>query len=110
MRNNRLSWRMMELCEKTHVPHSALMEITWRCNLKCLHCYLPEGQRRKSAREADELSTDELKRVLDELADLGVLYLTLSGGEVAMRPDFLTLVEHARKRTFDVRIFTTGTL
>ncbi len=105
-----LSWRMAELCEKNHVPHSALCEITWRCNLNCQHCYLPEGQRRKSAREADELSTVEWKRVFDEMADLGVLYLTLSGGEVFMRPDFLELVAHARKRSFDLRVFTTGTL
>jgi len=110
MRTDRLSWRMMELCEQQGVPHSAMVELTWRCNLNCAHCYLPEGQRRKSAREADELSTDELRRVFDEMADLGVLYLTLSGGEVFMRRDFLPLVAHARKKSFDVRIFMTGTL
>src|SRR4051812_18041582 len=101
---------MMELCEKNGIPHSAMVELTWRCNLRCTHCYLPEGQRRKSAREADELSTEELIRVFDEMAALGVLYLTLSGGEVFMRRDFLLLAAHARKRAFDVRVFTTGTI
>jgi radical SAM protein with 4Fe4S-binding SPASM domain len=100
----------MELTETNHIPHSAMAEITWRCNLNCRHCYLPEGQRRKSAREADELSTAELCRVFDEMAEMGVLYLTISGGEVCMRPDFLALVAHARKRAFDLRVFTTGTL
>src|SRR5690349_15678545 len=60
-----LSWRMAELADKNHVPHSAMAEVTWRCNLNCLHCYLPEGQRRKSAREADELTTDEWRRAMD---------------------------------------------
>lgn len=110
MRNDRLSWRMMELCEQNHVPHSAMLEVTWRCNLNCLHCYLPEGQRRMNARAADELSTDEWRRVLDEMAALGVLYVTLSGGEVFMRRDFLDIVAHARRLNFDVRVFTTGTL
>lgn len=100
----------MEVCEANKVPHSAMMEITWRCNLNCAHCYLPEGQRRKSARETDELTTAEWFRVLDEMAELGVIYVTISGGEVCMRPDFIALVEHARKREFDVRVFTTGTL
>jgi radical SAM protein with 4Fe4S-binding SPASM domain len=55
-----------------------------------------------------ELTTDEVRRVLDELADLGALYLTLTGGEVFMRPDLFEIIEHARDRGFAYRVYTNG--
>jgi radical SAM protein with 4Fe4S-binding SPASM domain len=47
-------------------------------------------------------------RVLDDLADLGCFYLTLSGGEVLVRPDFFDIAAHARRRGFAYRVFTNG--
>jgi len=82
-------------------PMSAMLEIADRCNEVCVHCYQVQGQK-------GELPTDDWRRVLDELAEMGVLFLTLSGGEVTLRKDFLELVAHARKRGFAVKIFTNG--
>ncbi|MET0388615.1 MAG: radical SAM protein [Polyangiales bacterium] len=82
-------------------PLRAMLEISDRCNEVCVHCYQVQGQK-------GELTTTEWRRALDELAELGVLILTLSGGEATLRPDFLEIVEYARARGFLVRVFTNG--
>lgn len=84
-----------------HTPMSAMIEIADRCNEVCVHCYQVQGQK-------GEMTTEEVFRVLDELAELGVLFLTISGGEPTLRSDFLEIVEHARKLKFAVKVFTNG--
>jgi MoaA/NifB/PqqE/SkfB family radical SAM enzyme len=82
-------------------------ELTHRCCASCAHCYLPFLPPGHPA-AADELSTAEALRLIDELAALGALYLTFSGGEPLLRSDFFTLAEHARRRRFALRVFTNG--
>lgn len=82
-------------------PLRAMIEISDRCNEVCVHCYQEQGLK-------GEMSTEQVKRVMDELAELGVLVLTISGGEATLRKDFLELVGHARERGFAVRLFTNG--
>ena len=85
------------------VPLSVHVDLTWRCNLSCVHCYLTE-------RDGRELTTAQLVRLLEELAGCGTLFLLLSGGEVFLRKDFFEIVEEARRLAFSVRIKTNGTL
>lgn len=87
---------------------SAHWELTYRCNERCTHCYL--DVRAPRAGIGDELTTVECYRVMDELATLGVLNLTLSGGEILVRADFFEIAEHARAQRFLLRLFTNGTL
>ena len=82
-------------------PLTAMLEIADRCNEACVHCYQLQGQK-------GELSTDELKAILDELADMGVLFVTFSGGEATLRKDFLELVAYARKLSFAVKLYSNG--
>jgi radical SAM protein with 4Fe4S-binding SPASM domain len=89
------------LARRTGKPLGAMIEISDRCNEVCVHCYQEQGLK-------GEMTTDQIKSVMDELAQMGVLMLTLSGGEATLRPDFLELVEHARKRAFAVRLYTNG--
>ena len=72
------------------VPMSVHFDITYRCNERCVHCYLDHD-------DHGEMTTAEIKRVLDELADAGTFFLTFSGGEVLMRRDFFELLEYARQ-------------
>ena len=102
--------RLIRLASRAHFPLSALFEVTHRCNLGCAHCYLTEGPVGRPKPTRQELTLDEIRPVLDQLAELGALFLTLSGGEVFMRRDFLDIVAHARARGFSVTVFTTGTL
>jgi MoaA/NifB/PqqE/SkfB family radical SAM enzyme len=102
--------RLIRNASRAHIPLSVLFEVTHRCNLGCEHCYLTEGPVGRPRPQGQELSLDEIRTIFDDLADAGTLFLTLSGGEVFMRRDFLSIVGHARERAFSVTVFTTGTL
>ncbi len=90
-------------------PIEGLIEITFRCNLRCAHCYVNRPARDGRA-ERSELSLTELKRLIDESAAAGCLFLTFSGGEPLLRPDFPALYRHAVRAGLIVTVFTNGTL
>jgi radical SAM protein with 4Fe4S-binding SPASM domain len=92
----------VERARAAQVPLHVLLELTYRCNVRCVHCYLA-GQER-------EMTYDELLPVLDDLAAAGCLILTLSGGEVLLRADFFEIAEAAGARGFALRIFTNATI
>ena len=95
--------RLSERAMQARAPLSALFELTGRCNLDCGHCYLD------IAHPPRELSTDECKRVVDELQRAGTLFLTLTGGEIFLRAETLEIARHARRRGLAVRLFTNAT-
>lgn len=74
-------------------PFQVVWNITRSCNLKCRHCYENAGTRAR-----DELTTQEVKRGIDVLADAGVLILAFSGGEPTLRPDILELIKHCANK------------
>jgi radical SAM protein with 4Fe4S-binding SPASM domain len=88
-----LNQRAMDL----GIPLSAHIDLTWRCNERCIHCYLDHD-------DADELSLAELRDLLDQMAESGVFFLTLSGGEIFLRKDLREIVAHARLRGFDIKL------
>ncbi len=85
------------------VPLSVHFDLTWRCNERCIHCYLDHDDR-------GEVSTAEVKDILDQLAAAGTFFLILSGGEPVMRKDFFEIVEYARRLMFSVKVKTNGIL
>jgi radical SAM protein with 4Fe4S-binding SPASM domain len=85
------------------IPLSVHVDLTYRCNERCVHCYLDHDDR-------GEMSTAELKDLLDQLAEAGVFFLTFSGGEIFLRRDLFELLRHARLRTFAVKLKTNGLL
>ena len=89
-------------------PWACQWELTCRCNLKCVMCYTdcfntPE-------RIGQELSTEEIFRILTELQEIGCMHLTFTGGEAMGRPDFMDIYEEAHRRGFFITVFTNGTL
>ncbi|MGE0000261.1 MAG: mycofactocin radical SAM maturase [Ilumatobacteraceae bacterium] len=84
-------------------PICLTWELTYACNLQCVHCLSSSGQR-----DPRELSTDEAKHVLDELHDLQVFYINIGGGEPMVRRDFLELVDYAISRGVGVKFSTNG--
>jgi radical SAM protein with 4Fe4S-binding SPASM domain len=74
-----------------NIPLSVQLDLTYRCNERCVHCYLDHD-------DHGEMTTAEIKRLLDEMADAGVFFLTFSGGEILMRKDFFELLEYARRK------------
>jgi radical SAM protein with 4Fe4S-binding SPASM domain len=95
--------------QPVRVPVNGTIEVTNRCPLECKHCYnnLPMSDFVARARE---LTLDEHKRLLDELADLGCLWLLYSGGEIFARRDFLDIYAYAKRKGFLITLFTNGTL
>ena len=81
------------------IPLGAQLDVTYRCNERCVHCYLDHD-------DHGEMTTSEMKNVLDQLADAGTLFLTLSGGEVFMRMDFFEILRYARELSFCIKIKT----
>src|SRR5947199_1867248 len=94
---------MTERALARNIPFSAQVDLTYRCNERCVHCYLDHD-------DHGEMTTTEIKHLLDELADAGVFILTLSGGEILMRRDFFEILEYARQLTFCVKLKTNGVL
>jgi radical SAM protein with 4Fe4S-binding SPASM domain len=90
-------------------PLGVTLEITERCNLACVHCFINQAAGNGEALSR-ELATDEVKAVLDQMADAGCLSLLLTGGEPLLRPDFAEIYRHAKQAGMLVTLFTNGTL
>jgi len=84
-------------------PICLTWELTYACNLQCVHCLSSSGQR-----DPRELSTAEAKHVLDELRDLQVFYINIGGGEPMVRRDFFDLVEYSVGNGIGVKFSTNG--
>ena len=91
------------------LPISGSIELTFRCNLRCVHCYCNLPQNDRQAIET-ELETDEVYRLLDQIAEAGCLWLLITGGEPFLRDDFLDIYTYAKKKGFITTLFTNGTL
>jgi radical SAM protein with 4Fe4S-binding SPASM domain len=79
---------------------------TARCNLRCLHCYSASDDTRCDG----ELTTDQARQMIDDLADFGAPVLLLSGGEPLLREDLIELIAHARSAGLRPVLSTNGTL
>jgi radical SAM protein with 4Fe4S-binding SPASM domain len=90
-------------------PLGGTLELTERCNLACVHCYINQPATGQAAR-ARELTAAQVSKILDQMADAGCLFLLFTGGEVLLRPDFPEIYRHAKQRGMLVSIFTNGTL
>jgi AdoMet-dependent heme synthase len=79
------------------LPLSVHFDLTYRCNERCVHCYLDHE-------DHGELSTQECIDILEQLARSGTLFLTFSGGEIFLRKDFEEILAAARRLHFDVSL------
>jgi len=90
-------------------PVNGVIETTFRCNLRCVHCYVNEAPG-DASEIAQELDTSRLLKLIDEIADRGCFFLLMTGGEVLLRPDFSEVYLHAVRRGLLVTLFSNGTL
>ena len=91
------------------VAISGSIELTPRCNLKCQHCYINEPANDREVRSR-EMTTEQYKRVIDGIVEEGTLYLTLTGGEIFLRPDFRDIYLYALEKGLFISLFTNATL
>ena len=85
------------------IPLSVQLDLTYRCNERCVHCYLDHE-------DHGEMDTAEILGLLDQLAAAGVFFLSVSGGEIFMRSDLFEILEHARRLQFSVKLKTNAVM
>ncbi|MFH1245550.1 MAG: radical SAM protein [Candidatus Omnitrophota bacterium] len=98
--------RLHRLARDKGYPLRVMFELTYRCNFRCGHCYVPEAYRRQS----NELRTREVFSILEQLRDIGCLYLGFTGGEPFMRRDIMDILWQAKKSGFELIIYTNASL
>jgi mycofactocin radical SAM maturase len=84
-------------------PICLTWELTYACNLSCVHCLSSSGRR-----DPRELSTVECRGIVDELQRMQVFYVNIGGGEPTVRPDFWELVDYATDHQVGVKFSTNG--
>jgi len=84
-------------------PICLTWELTYACNLQCIHCLSSSGRR-----DPRELSTEEAKSVIDQLRDMQVFYVNIGGGEPMVRRDFFEIIEYSTANGIGVKFSTNG--
>ena len=87
-------------------PFILELELTWRCNLACFHCYVDASQESS----CKELSLKEIEALLVDARELGIRELSLTGGEVLLRKDLPDVLHMGEKLGFGLRFVTNGSL
>lgn len=90
------------------IPFSGGIDLTSRCNLRCVHCYLCPAKDPQS--ERPEMDKESVCAILDKVRDAGCLNLLITGGEPLLRTDFRDIYEHAKRIGMLVTVFSNGTL
>jgi len=96
--------KMANLAFEKRIPFKATMELTYGCNLRCVHCFNPTHKAR------GELSTQEFYRIIDQLAQEGCFWITFTGGEIFTRRDTFEIFTYAMNKGFAITLFTNATL
>jgi len=86
------------------IPIKATIELTYGCNLRCVHCYNPTHKAK------GELSTQESYRIIDQLAQEGCFLITFTGGEMFTRKDTFEILSYAKNKGVAIMLFTNATL
>lgn len=101
--------RLRRKVTQERIPLTGSIDVTHRCNLRCVHCYLGEEESHWENRNK-ETSTAQWISIIDEMTEAGCLYLLMSGGEPLIRKDFVEIYSHAKTNGLLVTVFTNGTL
>ena len=97
--------QLQEERRRKHLIWSAGLELTYRCNERCRHCYLDVHEEQTPSRE---LTENEWHRVVDQLARMGCVNVLVTGGEPTMHPAFLSICERIIKRGMLCDVYTNG--
>ena len=101
--------QFITMAREHRIPLAGSFEVTHRCNLRCVHCYLgPQAERQKHG--VREMSTEMILRIIDKITDAGCLYLLITGGEPLLRDDFPQIYRFAKEKGLLITVFSNGTL
>lgn len=91
-----------EMAIEDDFPYSAIIEILTKCNFNCKHCYIPE--------HVKEMDYETVISIVDQLYDLGIFEITLTGGEVAVHSSFMDIVRYIRKKGIKLELMSNASL
>ncbi|MSR78112.1 MAG: radical SAM protein [Candidatus Omnitrophica bacterium] len=97
--------RLMRMAAQEKTPHTATIEVTYGCNLRCAHCFNPTHQALPS-----EMKQEMIFRILEDLAAAGCVVAGFTGGEIFTRPDVFDLMAYAKGLGLQVNLLTNATL
>ncbi|HXH76818.1 MAG TPA: radical SAM protein [Bacteriovoracaceae bacterium] len=102
---------MLKKASKACIPLITTFEITQNCNYKCSHCYnFDRTTDATNVPKANTLRPDEILRIIDEVAQVGALYLNFTGGESLLHPHLDDFIRRARTHHMEARLKTNGSL
>ncbi len=93
------------------LPSTVSFELTYGCNERCIHCYNPCSPRKDGVAKKvgkGELDLEDYKRVLDDLAEMGVPNILFTGGDPFVKKDFMDILRYAHEKKFAISIYTNG--
>lgn len=94
---------ILERMQKTMTPFDVTFELTYDCNIKCVHCYQDSNNKKV-------LNTDEVFNILEQLSQIGCFHLAFTGGEIFLRKDLFEIVERASNLGFAIKLLTNATM
>lgn len=100
--------RFREKIVLQRVPYTGSIDLTHRCNLRCVHCYVGDQSVIAGSRQR-ELETPEWLGVIDQAVEAGCMDLLITGGEPMLRSDFAEVYAHAKNRGMILTVFTNAT-
>ena len=98
-----LAEQVVKTCVEKCIPYAVQFELTSKCNLRCKHCFMTDD-------DAVELSSDEIKGIIDQLVEMGTFYLAFTGGEIFTRDDLFDIARYAKDKGFFLTFMTNATL
>lgn len=94
--------------EIPRLPLEGHIDLTYRCNNNCRHCWL--SLTANAPEQKNELTFDEIRRIVDEARAMGCRSWSISGGEPMLRPDFPEIFDYLTRKAVSYSINTNGTL
>lgn len=86
-------------------PNQCYIEITDKCNLKCIHCFASA-----SDQNCEHMTTEDIIKIYKQIEELGVVFINISGGEPLLNPDFYSIIEVAVEQPYETCLLTNGIL
>lgn len=103
-----LTKNIFEPLQNQRYPFSATMELTERCNYNCIQCFINKPANDPSSQK--EMTTAQVKDLIDQLVEAGTLFLLITGGEPFLRSDFIEIFKYSRKKGLIVTLFSNGSM
>ncbi len=93
---------MLETTQREPRLNGLQFELTSRCNERCIHCYIPNPKKNAGC----DMPVEKVKSLIDEFVDMGGLHVTLSGGEVFLHKDIITIIQYCREKDLMISILS----